>query len=39
LPPGQALTYYAGAINVVDFAQELDKIMLTGIRPAVIDAG
>jgi hypothetical protein len=39
LPPGQALTYYDGEINVVDFAQELDKIMLTGIRPAVIDAG
>jgi hypothetical protein len=39
LPPGQALTYYDGEINVVDFAPELDKIMLTGIRPAVIDAG
>jgi hypothetical protein len=38
-PPGQALTYYDGEINVVDFAQALDKIMLTGIRPAVIDAG
>ena len=39
LPPGQALTYCDGEINVVDFAPELDKIMLTGIRPAVIDAG
>jgi hypothetical protein len=30
LSPGQALTYYDGEVNVVDFAQELDKIMLTG---------
>jgi hypothetical protein len=32
LPTGRALTNYDGEINVVDFARELDSIMLTGIQ-------
>lgn len=31
LPSGKALIYYDGEINVVDFDQELDKIMLGGV--------
>jgi hypothetical protein len=31
LPPGEALVSYDGEVNVVDFGQELDKIMLIGL--------
>lgn len=32
LPANKALTYYDGELNVVDFGQELDKIMLIGLE-------
>ena len=35
MPPGQALTYYDGEINVVDFAQELGDYFAVMERGAI----